>query len=195
MQPSPFVQKEWVFWLLPQDAVAKLCSATVPALWSPQLFSPKNVILLLLSACVSFWMHFQNSWGWGHLLALKLAGWQLSLTSSTNDQGKNWFCQGIWGPTSSQEEFCWALCEAVVHFLLILIYSACWALLRLCTNLVFFGPPLLWLCPECKRALGKKHPIGLSFKQTLHPDNNDGNSIIRDWWASKNDFSAQFIAL
>lgn len=121
---------------------------------------PKSVILLLLAACVSFWKHFQNSWSWGHLLALKPAGWQLSLTSSTNDQGKNWFCQGIWGPTSSQEEFCWALCKAVIHFLLILIYSACLALLRLCTNLAFVCPPLLCLCPEYKRALGKNSPLG-----------------------------------
>lgn len=81
-------------------------------------------------------------------------------------------------------------------YLLILVYSAWLALLRLCTNLFFFCPPLLWLYPKHKMALGKSIPWGCHIEQPLYPDDNDGNSsIIWDQWACKNDFPAQFIAL
>lgn len=146
MQRFPFVQKEWIFWLSStrcscQEVFSCCPSSVVPTAHMPKKYNPSAIVCL--RSFLNTLANVENNRGWQHLLAWKLAGWQLSLASSTNDQGKNWSCQRIRGPASTREGLCWALCRTLSHFLLVWIYSARLALLTLCINLFFFCPPSL----------------------------------------------------
>lgn len=175
-----------------QEVFSYCPSFVIPTAHMPKKYNPSAIVCLrsFLNALAVAGM--KNNWRWEHLLALKLAGWKLSLTSSMNDLGKNGFCQSLWGPTSTREGLCWALCRTVFCFLLILIYSAWLELLDTAQTCFSFVPHCSSsILNKYKRALGKNIPLGCHAEQSPYLDDNDGNCrIMWDRWASKNDFAA-----